>query len=73
MSYTTGYSAERARKLLRNINYITGIKSTNITDAVKLLIGTSAKDADLASTVKIIPMYEIFSPVDAKIEIEEGS
>lgn len=73
MSYTTGYSAERARKLLQNINNITGIQSTNITDAVKLLIGTSAKDADLSSTVKIIPMYEIFSPVDVKIEIEEES
>lgn len=72
MAYVTGYSAERARRLLNNINAITTFKDTNITDAVKHLMASLNKNKDVAYDVYQVDIYSIDAPTDALITIEVG-
>lgn len=71
MAYVTGYSAERAKRLLKNINAITTFNDTNITDAVKHLLASSTKNKDVAYDVYQVDVYSIDAPTDALITVEE--
>ena len=71
MAYVTGYSAERAKRLLKNINAITTFNDTNITDAVKSLMTSLYKNKDVTYDVCRVELYSVETPTDALITVDE--
>lgn len=65
MAYVTGYSAKKARLLLKNLNKKNAWNDTNITDAIKTLIASLNKNRDIA--------YDVYQVEDMRsIKIQNG-